>query len=602
MADESEPVRVARRAADDAPTIVLPVIGARAGARRSVTPDWDDSDDDWDDEEPDAPLPAAVVPPPPPGSATGGISVSTTSPASHDAFRPPADDADTVVIKRGDIAAALAAMGVTTPIAPALATPTWHPVAAPAGQEAADARPAPDDPSAESADPAETDRPLTAMERLIARSPEAPDGNASGSADTSPTRPVWLVPVVLVAVLALVVTLGVVWWNGRAATPTQSASTSRSAATAALTESGLVGAAEAALGVPVGWSIDATDSPAPATPSPLCLTQVAGMPNPVVSYQRKLTGAPATMLHRADAYASVADATAVAATRLTQLGRCATVPAYLSSGAVISGLGDQAVAVTAVIQDTTPIQHTILLVRTGTVIDVIDVWQPTTAVPVDKVLATAAAVVGKQCQAAGGACVSAPTVAGAPPPSGGLAGWLTVSDLPRITPGFGRWTASEPSTTIRIISSQCENLSFATVPGPTQRRQRTFLLTEDAVPKGFGLDELLLDFDTPEAATTFAKTVTDNIDTCTSRVPTAKLGAGAPFSGTGTGGEPISGYWRTISQPTSAATTATFRVGVAVVGKRVVYLLLTPSGPYDLSDEAWTAVGLRAAQRATQQA
>ncbi|HOB06138.1 MAG TPA: hypothetical protein PKM36_12825 [Propionibacteriaceae bacterium] len=601
MADEATPGRPARRAADeDAPTMILPVVGSR-GARRSVTPDWDDDDDDLDDiddaddaEELASPLPVTAVPPPPAGD--------------HDAFRPPADDADTVVIKRGDLAAALAAMGTSTPasasspvttLAASSATPTWRPVSP--------TRPTPNPSGTES--PAAPSPTITATERLAAMRgsdatpPTAKADPAPAINLTRPTNPTWLLPVAGILALVLVIG-GAVWWFGRATPGPQASSTptQRASAVAVLTQADLAGVADAGLAVPVGWTVESTTSPVTeSVPAPLCLSPVPNAPAAAASFQRKLVGTPAALVHRAEAYETIGDASSVMAVRTSQVGRCANVPVYLSSGAAIKGLGDQAVAVTAVVQDPTPVHHTVVLVRTGTVIDTIDVWQPSTAIDINNAIATAAAVVGRQCARTGGACVTSPEVTLGPPPSGGIAGWLTVSDLPRLTPGIGRWTASEPTSTIRVISSQCENVTFATTPA-TQKRQRTFLLTEDNVPKGFGLDEVMLDFDTPEAAGAFAKSVIDNVETCTTRVPTAKLGAGATFAGTGTSGEVISGYWRTVSQPTSASTSATFRITVAAVGKRVVYLLLTPSGTYDFSDEAWATLGLRAAQRATQQA
>src|SRR5664279_4740921 len=99
------------------------------------------------------------------------------------------------------------------------------------------------------------------------------------------------------------------------------------------------------------------------------------------------------------------------------------------------------------------------------------------------------------------------------------------------TSGMGRWNATSPKTTVTSAGSACENLTFATVAGPNQRRQRTYLLTEDSkVPKDFGLDEILLDFDTPDAAAAFAAQLKTSITACPSRTATAKLGNTAAVS------------------------------------------------------------------------
>jgi hypothetical protein len=89
------------------------------------------------------------------------------------------------------------------------------------------------------------------------------------------------------------------------------------------------------------------------------------------------------------------------------------------------------------------------------------------------------------------------------------------------------------------------------------------------------------------------------VGACPSRIPSAKLGGGSPF-GDGRLVSP-SALLAHLTLPTSAPSVAVPLV-VAVAGKRVVYVQLTPSGSFDLTDESWAAVGLRAAQRSTQQA
>jgi len=154
---------------------------------------------------------------------------------------------------------------------------------------------------------------------------------------------------------------------------------------------------------------------------------------------------------------------------------------------------------------------------------------------------------------------------------------------------------------VTSAGSACENLTFSTVAGPNQRRQRTYLLTEDTkVPKDFGLDEILLDFDTPDAAAAFAAQLKTSITACPSRTATAKLGNTADITATGATGQAVTGFWRTLTQSTNVATTFVFRVGVATVGTRVIYLLATPSATFDFTDADWAGVTARAGQRATQ--
>ena len=375
--DEIDPTRPARRAAsDDLPTVPTPVSTSLGGARRSLTPDWDE-DDDWDDDadsDPDAasdadaasdsadadtdaqaevaraaiaepaaqaspprderpvapgsrpddewygvPLPASAVPPPPVGSAPAPIALTTVAPDSHDAFRPPADDADTVVIKRGDLRAALAAADpgspdgsapADAPTPPALATPAWRPTSAPrtspsagTAQGAADGdatttsawtparstgEPAPGTALPTAAAP-ESPQPvtrLTASERLAAMRGR---GNGAGPQPPRPAgRPRWLIPVAAIAVAALVIVLAVSWLGGRTSGAGSSPAptpTIRTSTTAVLSEADLLGVADAALAIAADWTVQSTVSPVTAdTPAPLCLAQVPTTPVPAASF------------------------------------------------------------------------------------------------------------------------------------------------------------------------------------------------------------------------------------------------------------------------------------------------------------------------------
>lgn len=353
---------------------------------------------------------------------------------------------------------------------------------------------------------------------------------------------------------------------------------------------------------PGQWTEQKTESTVTQdSPAPLCFVASPDLPTPTAQAQRKLSATGASLLHRIASYATPAEASQVYAQRLTQLGQCSNIPVYLSGGATITSLGDDAVGVTAVIQDPTAQFHTVILVRTGTMVLTYDVAQAGTAITYDRILSVAATTVKAVCSPANGSCSATPTATTGMPPNSAVPGWLTVSDLPRITTGMGRWNATSPKTTVTSAGSACENLTLATVAGPNQRRQRTYLLTEDTkVPKDFGLDEVVLDFDTPDAAATFATLLKTSIAACPGRTATAKLGNTGDITASGATGQAVTGFWRTLTQSTNPTTTFVFRVGVATVGTRVVYLLATPSATFDFTDTDWATITSRAGQRATQ--
>jgi hypothetical protein len=353
---------------------------------------------------------------------------------------------------------------------------------------------------------------------------------------------------------------------------------------------------------PGGWTEQKTESTVTQdSPAPLCFVASPDLPTPTAQAQRKLSATGASLLHRITTYATAAEATQVYAQRVTQLGQCSNIPVYLSNGATVTSLGDEAVGVTAVIQDPTAQFHTVVLVRTGSMVLTYDVAQAGAAVTYDKILAVAATTVTALCTSANGSCSTSPTATVGIPPNSAVPGWLTVSDMPRITTGMGRWNATSPKTTVTSAGSACENVTFSNVTGPNQKRQRTYLLTEDTkVPKDFGLDEIILDFDTPDAATAFAAQLKTSITACPARTATAKLGNTGDITASGATGQAVTGFWRTLTQSTNPTTTFTFRVGVASVGTRVIYLLATPSATFDFSDADWAGITTRAGQRATQ--
>ncbi len=618
-----------RREAPALPTTPQPMspaerreaMAARELAGRSVAP-GSVPDDDWTG----APLPASAVPPPAVGQAPTPIAVQEgDAPVAHRAYTRPSDgseDEDTLWLLRkpssraAEPAAEPAPPGFATPVsvsssrstasdpvAPVVPTPVAPlPIAAPpsflppAELPAAGAFQSP----GPSAWPATEAVPVAKAPADVADPGTLPAKVAHGRAKRSGVR-LWRRRPFQIGVAALIVAIALVAsflvWANR-----DQPSASVSSQTAAALVDHLVAPSELSGVGPGQWTEQKTESTVTQdSPAPLCFVASPDLPTPTAQAQRKLSATGASMLHRITSYATVAEASKVYAQRLTQLGQCSNIPVYLRSGATVSSLGDEAVGVTAVIQDPIAEYHTVILLRTGSMVVTYDVAQAGSAVEYESILAVAATTVSEVCSSAGGGCSATPTEITGMPPNSAVPGWLTVSDLPRITTGMGRWNATTPKDTVTSAGSACENVTFSNVTGPNQRRQRTYLLTEDTkVPKDFGLDEIILDFDTPDAAAAFATQLKTSIDACPARTATAKLGNAGDVTATGVDGQAVTGFWRTLTQSTDATTTFIFRVGVASVGTRVVYLLATPSATFDFTDADWAAVLSRAGQRATQ--
>lgn len=590
------------------------VLIARERAGRSVAPGTR-PEDDWTG----APLPASAVPPPAIGQAPSAIVVQDgEAPVAHRAYSRPsgdAEDEDTLWLTRRPTSRAAEAASISTPVSIITAPPTAapQPLAVPPVPRALP--PAPEvaqlPPATVRASATQPYGPLPTVVPIPQTPPEVSATSAAAPAGVTPPvdppgperprRPWWKRPSVLIGAAAVVLVIalvaGLLVWMNRDKTP----AATNSASTSALVDRLVTPSQLDALGLGQ-WTEQKTEPTVTQDSSaPLCFVAAPDLPTPQAQVQRKLTATGASFLHRISQYATAADATQVYALRLTQLGACSNIPAYLVSGAKVTSLGDDAVGITAVIQDQTAQFHTVVLVRTGSTVLTYDVAQAGALVPYEKVLPVAATTVTAVCTSSGGSCTASPAATAGVPPTTSVPGWLAVSDLPRVTVGMGRWNAPAPKTSVTSAGSACENVTFATVAGPNQRRQRTYLITEDTkAPKNYGLDEILLDFDTPEAASAFVTALKTAIDACPSRTPTAKLGTEGAVTAAGANGEAITGFWRSLSQSTNPTTTYNFRLGVAVVGTRVVYLLANPSATYDYADADWSAITARAGQRATQ--
>lgn len=554
------------------------------------------------------PLPASAVPPPPMGRAPRPLTIATgEAPAGHSAFmRPESGDGD------------------VHPLEPPETGP--EPAIWPESDPPAAVEPSPDAEAAAVAtalDPASQLSPPTVLLSAVHRAPAATWAPASKETGLGSRFLSWVWPATLrtsprsaaavlrglmplaglLTALALVITVAV-WQLGSARPAAAPTPPAPSTTPDLVQDSDLLGPSDALLIDPgLTWTPGPTQSTVTdASPVPLCYVSAPNQPTPAVTKLRLVTTDGARALHRVDGYESVAAAQEAFALRRAQLGGCANIPVYLSAAAAVTKLGDEAVAIQAVIQDPQPQWHTLVLVRTGQVVNIVDAGRTGQAFAFEGVVAATSAVVARECDRSGGQCAAGASITPAPPPPGGVAGWLTVSDLPRITPGVGRWTTTDPSVNLaRVVGTSCENRPLAAVPGATKSQVRTYLLTEDTkAPREFGLDELLLNFPDAATATQFADTLTTNLSSCTSRMTTAQVPGTGGLAGTGAAGEPIAGTWFTIVQTTSPTTSVIYRVAVLAAAKRVVYLVATPGATFDFTEPAWSAVAVRAAQRATQ--
>lgn len=342
----------------------------------------------------------------------------------------------------------------------------------------------------------------------------------------------------------------------------------------------------------------------PTSPQPACLdtTSLEGQPPSQQTVLRLIssTGRSAPgILHQANAYATPEEAAQAYALASKALGGCLMSGAWIQSGGVVTRLGDQAVGeVLQVVTGGKTEWRSVVLNRTGRVVNVVDVAQAGKAVALDGVADALAAVSNVQCKPSGGRCAAGTTVKDGPPPLGGdQPGFLATGDLPPVGRPDATWAGTVPGLPESDFSgSGCETVRWGKVSAQ-KRTARTYLLTDDSPT--FGLDDIVLTHKDKNAAGDLVKQVKDDLESCAKRKLTATVSKPAEVKGTGASGADVSGWTATVSQKTASGT-ATYRVGIVSAGTKTAFTFLNPEKNLNVTDTQWEVVAVRAGQRATQ--
>ncbi len=346
-----------------------------------------------------------------------------------------------------------------------------------------------------------------------------------------------------------------------------------------------------------------TTEDSPHHPACLATDATEGAPLPQQTVLRLLSSSgsdsPAA-LHQATSYGSPEEAAQAYAFAARSLGDCAMTGGWIYQGHLIAGVGDQAVGVTIQVLDGSTTEYrTVVLTRTGRIVDVVDVAKPDKAVTAKRVAEVAGSVVDTQCQAAGGACSDEPEAQDGPPPLGGdQPGFLASGDLPPIGPELTRWagtTPGEPDPDL-LRGSGCETVDWSKVEAE-ERSHRTYLLSDSS--SRFGLDEVLITTADDKAATKLAEKIRDGWKSCSERQLTASVGSLTNISGPGAKSVDVKGWTTEVSQKADAKTTK-YRVGVVAAGPKVTFLFLNPLEDLDLTSDQFDVITLRSGQRASQ--
>ena len=353
------------------------------------------------------------------------------------------------------------------------------------------------------------------------------------------------------------------------------------------------------------WKIELTQlTPAEDAPTAACFPggPLEGQPTPQQKFLRVLQGgsgkkAP-TALHEATTYNSPEEATQAYAIASRTLGGCTVTGSYIESGHAVSGVGNQAAGV--VVMDASRKQaHSVVLSRTGSVMNILDAAQPSKALAMSAVAEALGQVNSVQCGPAGGECGGTAGVKEGPPPMGGdEPGFLATGDLPPAGAKIAPWVATQVALPDRDFKgSQCENVNWETVSAKS-KSSRIYLMQESGA-NFFGLNEIVLTMKNSKAATKQVGRIKSSLAGCKKTVLTASVTKPDKVTSVGAQNTKIAGWTAVVSQKSTQGT-AKYRVGIVSAGPKVIYTFLNPRGDFDFTDRQWDTVAVRAGERASQ--
>jgi hypothetical protein len=305
-------------------------------------------------------------------------------------------------------------------------------------------------------------------------------------------------------------------------------------------------------------------------------------------------------LHEATAYNTVEEASQAYMIASKTLGGCEIVGSYIKSGHVVNGVGKQAVGVVIMEVDGEKTQaHSVVLNRSGRVVNLVDVAQRSEAIAIDAVAKALGQVNKVQCGRAGGDCGGGVSVKDGPPPLGGdEPGFLATGDLPPAGAKVDPWVATDVELPKEEFQgSQCENVNWATVSAES-KSSRVYLIQESG-KDFFGLNEIVLTMKNAKAARKQVEAIKSSLASCKTRRLTASVSKPDKVTSIGAQSTKVAGWTADVSQKSTQGTVK-YRVGIVSAGPKVIYTFLNPRGDYDFTGKQWDTVAVRAGERATQ--
>lgn len=280
---------------------------------------------------------------------------------------------------------------------------------------------------------------------------------------------------------------------------------------------------------------------------------------------------------------------------LTWYDGCPSVRLQLQRTWTVKGVGDQAALAQLHNFDGSGRTVLVALAQTGSLTAIVGTSQHKAISPTT-VAASLAALTEHLCHLPGAGtknCAPHPVVvASALPKLASHPGLLGTVDLPAI-PGINQpWEATPVTAATRnLASTPCDHTSFGSVHGAVTR---VFLFPgAKQLAANFGLTETIGSFASGGAASAFTDAIKTKMDSCQQN----DLGSHVtllPIAGMPAGTDALA--WQ-IQIQTSANNSVTYEMAAISAGHSAAQLSFVPDGSYAISDQDFTNLVVRAAQR-----
>jgi len=193
-------------------------------------------------------------------------------------------------------------------------------------------------------------------------------------------------------------------------------------------------------------------------------------------------------------------------------------------------------------------------------------------------------------------CVTkAKAVSTALPRSGETPGTLASPDLPAIPEVPYTWLGTDPQDArINLAATTCDSANFVKA-GASKPVTRSYLFPEADLPQQFGITETIGKFSSPKVALAFADRIIAKMRACPDRELSSTVSQAFVQRGKADG--TTVALWRLQNQVAQGRPAANYWTGVTRVGSYVAQVTFTPTNKYDVNQDTFKALMVRARDR-----